>query len=133
METLTCSPGEVVDQFTIADEHWAFISLRGVKIRGQTETFALERESKGAFTDPHEEWVAVDTVALTHQVSVKVVLPPGRKCREAWVEQRSRRRILRLDEPNDIQTSAGRTALMFKAVPPYRREDRFTLRWRWDS
>lgn len=133
METLTCSPGKVVDLFTTADEHWAIISLRGVKMRGQQETFVLERESKEAFPNPEEEWVAIDTVALTQQATIKVVLPKGRTCEDAWVQQRSTRRLSHLDPSKDIQTNAGRTALTFRVVPPYRTEDRFTLRWRWAS
>ncbi len=130
---LKCTPGFIVDEFDAPGERWVIISLRGVRLRGQIETWDLERESLNAFRNPDEEWVSVDTPGLTRSLQMTVVLPPGRRCERAWVEQRSKHRHIELRPDTDIQTRADRTALVFSAIPPYRRDDRFTLRWQWTS
>lgn len=126
-----CSPGTLVHQYEDTGQKWGLISLGDVRKRGQTETFNIRRELTDVFTDPTVEWVFVEWQSLTHNVNIKVVLPPGRAVKRAWLEQASSGKRTELTDARGIEEAAGRKHLVYRGKPNLRRPDRLTIRWEW--
>jgi hypothetical protein len=98
----SCSPGSAVDHFWHDGRHNVVVSLRETKGRGDVEDFTIKREFTDSFCEASET-VHAEIMTETHQLTIKVIFPPSRPPKKAWVSRRKDEAANKKHRPLSIQ------------------------------
>lgn len=123
------APGKAVDSYQEGDRWNVLISLRETKQSGDVEDFRIDRTVIDGFTGA-DEWQQVEIRHYTHKVTIGVIFPKDRQCREAQILQRSRKQATDLGPDHFHRLPDGRQLVSWETqkVQPL---EIFTLRWQW--
>jgi hypothetical protein len=123
------TPGKAVDFYQEGDRWNVLISLRETKHSGDVEDFRIDRTVIDGFTGA-DEWQQVEIRHYTHKVTIGVIFPHNRQCRQAQILQRSRKQATDLGPEHFHRLPDGRQLVRWETqkVQPL---EIFTLRWQW--
>lgn len=123
------APGKAVDFYQESDRWNVLISLRETKHSGDVEDFRIDRTVIDGFTNS-EEWQQVEIRHYTHKVTIGVIFPKDRHCRQAQIVRRSHKQATELGPEHFHHLPDGRQLVSWeiKKVQPL---EIFTLRWQW--
>jgi len=124
-----CSPGKVVDLYRPGKKTYLLISLRGVKNRGDIDTFNIEWRIREGFKRKTELW-ETEVSHRTRRLVVRVIFPEARPPIKAWLVEEVRRRTYRLDEDSKLHLPGGRWLISWQTNWP-RLNERFQIHWSW--
>lgn len=129
MKDYHCSIGHIVDVYKTGSRTNVLVSLRGVRNKGDIETFEFTRKIVDGFTDS-SEWVEITPFNRTKKINLKIIFPLQRPCQKATLTTNIKNETREINRGEIASQSDGRQVIDLCFKNP-RMRDVFTVRWNW--
>lgn len=121
------SRGRFAEKKLVGSRLRAAVELPELQHRGDEFILSFDRTVRNGFMSPSECWLEAELYHPTKRLSLRVVLPPSRRLREA--------RLVTLEDPDGtalqpVEMADGRQSIWYEVSNP-RVGQRFTILWDW--
>ena len=121
------SRGKFSEKKLVGSRLRAAVELSELQHKGDEFVLSFERTVRNGFMSPSECWLEAELYHPTRRLSLRVVLPSGRRLHET--------RLVTLEDPEgtgleSVDMADGRQCISYKARNP-RVGQRFTIVWDW--
>jgi hypothetical protein len=124
-----CFPGRLVDKYQEGYRWYLLISLRGLRKKGDTEEFTVQRTIENGFTTSNETF----QVQVDHpmdRVMINVIFPRTRIPRSVTLVENNLKRSHSLQNQHVMRLPDGRICYSWKHDHP-RLYEGYILKWEW--
>jgi hypothetical protein len=124
-----CSPGVPVDRYRDGHKYRVLISLREIKRRGDVMRINIDRTVRNGFMVT-EGWSETDVSHRMKRLSIGVIFPKERRCRQMWLIEKNAGRVTSLEIARAELLPDGRQRIVWERKKPVLFET-YALKWVW--